>query len=1112
MRLIKVLFAFACSGLLYSCGETSQETKTKEAPQKSPEMGFKALSGSESGIDFMNALREDNRINYFTYQYMYMGGGVSIGDINNDGLPDIYFTGNRVENKLYLNKGDMKFEDITATAGLQGDDRWYTGVSMVDVNNDGYLDIYICVSGKFATKENQLFINNRNLTFTESAEAYGLNSDSPSVQAGFFDYDKDGDLDMYLANYPPTSFVVKNKYYAEKMHNAADNETDKFFRNDGDAGFVDVTDEVGIRNFGLSLSTSISDYNNDGWQDVYVSNDFNSPDYLYINQGDGTFKNELHSYTQHTANFGMGSDAADINNDGLMDLMQLDMMAENNKEQKTNMPSMNPKKFNEAVDLGLHYQYMRNCLQLNNGNGSFSDIAELAGVDATDWSWAVLLMDMDNDGWKDIFISNGMRRNVNDKDFNIDMQKKSQAGLIDKKRPLDLVVQMTEIPIHNYTYKNKGDLTFEKKINEWGIDFKGFTNGVAYGDLDADGDLDLVLNNLDDMAMVYENNASSRADGNYLSVKLKGKKDNRFGLGTKVYVKNGAQEQFQEMMTARGFQSSVEPILHFGLGTATSVEELRIVWPDGSVQRKKNVAAGQQLEIVQGGHKIDLKETLSHNFLEKTNALGIDYTHQENEYDDFKKEILLPHKMSQFGPGIGVADINGDGKEDFYVGGAAGTAGALYVQNSKGNFEKKAFRDATKDKACEDIQSVFFDLENDGDMDLYVVSGGNEFEKNDSELQDRIYINDGKGNFKKSKDSLPKMLASGACVAVNDYDGDGDNDLFVGGRLVPGKYPFPARSYLLQNNGGKFTDVTSKLAPDLLYAGMVTSALWTDFNGDGSSDLMLTGEWMPIRFIEQKNNRFVDQTASYGFENTTGWWFSLEKADMDGDGDEDYVAGNLGLNYKYKGSEKEPFHVYANDFDQNGSMDIVLGYYNNGKAYPVRGLQCSTEQCPTIWNKFNTYTSFGSATLDMVYGADKLEESLHYEAKIFESCYIENKGNGNFKLSPLPHMAQISSVNSLLLHDFDEDGNKDILLAGNMHGSEVETPRNDAGIGLWLQGDGSGNFNAVASKESGFYAPHVVNDMKLIEKDNELLILLGNNNEAMQTFVVPKTNKVAIQE
>jgi len=1111
MKLTKGLIAFLLGVILYSCASEKKE-KVEEITTVEEAMGFIALHDSTTGVKFKNVLKEDQKVNYFTYEYMYMGGGVSIGDINNDNLPDIYFTGNRVENKLYLNKGNMQFEDISRIAGVEGDKRWYTGVSMVDINNDGLLDIYLSVSGNFGTNENQLYINNGNLSFTESAASYGINDKGSSVQSEFFDYDKDGDLDLYLANYPPTPFNSPNEYYHEKMQNPKDDETDRLYRNDGENGFTDVTDEAGIRNFGLSLSTSISDYNNDGFQDVYVSNDLISPDFLYINQGDGTFKDEIKSYTQHTAQFGMGSDAADINNDGLIDLMQLDMMAEGNKKQKTSMQSMDPEGFYGAVNMGMHYQYMRNCLQINNGNGSFSDVAELAGIEATDWSWAVLLMDMDNDGWKDIFVSNGVRRNVNDKDYMKSLKKKEAKGLIDLSQPLILVEEMPEDPVNNYTFQNKKDLTFEKKIHEWGIDFEGYTNGVAYGDLDGDGDLDLVLNNLDERSIIYENNASSRKDGNYLRIKLKGTTDNSFGLGARVYIKSGELEQWQEMMPVRGFQSSVEPILHFGLAESKTVDLLRVYWLDGSVQEMRDLQAGQQLEIIQqtGDGQQKPEESLIANFREKTDELGIDYLHKENEYDDFAKEVLLPHKMSQFGPGIAVGDVNGDGKDDFYVGGAAGMSGMFYVQNSQGGFSKKVSKDVEKDAASEDIQATFFDVENDGDLDLYVVSGGNEFVADAKELQDRLYLNDGNGNYKKTE-ALPEMLTSGSCVVSNDYDKDGDIDLFIGGRLIPGKYPFPARSYLLQNNGGVFTDVTADQAPDLVNAGMVTSALWTDFNNDGTSDLMVTGEWMPIRFFEQKNKKFSDRTADFGFENTTGWWFSLAMADMDGDGDQDYVAGNLGLNYKYSGSIKEPFHVYADDFDENGSMDIVLGYFNGGKAYPVRGLQCSSEQIPSIKDKFETYDSFGEATLDKVYGADKLKKALHYEAKLFASSYIENKGGGKFELKPLPNMAQISSVNSILLYDFDGDGNKDILLAGNMHESEVETPRNDAGIGLWMKGDGLGNFIPVPTLKSGFYAPNVVNDMKLLEKENELLILLGNNDAKMQSFALSKSGKLAKQ-
>jgi len=1109
LSLISILLTFS------ACNSNEGSDKSNIKDEKYAEMGFVALSDSITHVDFKNKLNETNQFNYFVFPYMYMGGGVSIGDINNDGLPDIYFTGNMIYNKLYLNKGNMEFADITLEAGVQGDNRWYTGVNMADVNNDGYLDIYLCASASFPKKENQLFINNGDLTFTESAAKYGLNDIGPSVQSAFFDYDKDGDLDMYLANYPPTQFSAPNKHYYMKMRNPADNETDRLYRNDGENGFVDVTNQAGVRNFGLSLSTSVSDFNQDGWLDIYVSNDFISPDNLYINQGDGTFKDELRSYTKHTAQFGMGSDFADINNDGWTDLMQLDMMAENNKQQKTNMASMNPKLFYNAVELGFHYQFMRNCMQINNGNGTFSDVAEFAGVDATDWSWAALILDMNNDGWKDLFISNGTRRSINDKDYINMLQKKNQTGQLNRQNLVELVENMPVFPVSNHTYQNMGDLSFEKRIQDWGMDFEGFTNGVAYGDLDADGDLDMVLNNLDAKAMIYENKASEMANGNYIQIKLKGKQDNVFGFGSRVRIKSGELEQWQEMMPSRGFQSSVEPLIHFGLGDLTQVDEIEVRWCNGGIQKMESVEANQTLEIEQKANLPLYKKTNQRSdltFEDITENVGIQHKHLENPYDDFKRQVLLPHKMSEFGPCMAVADINGDDLEDFYVGASVGQAAVIYVQDAANGFRKLNTQDFEKDKASEDMDALFFDFDKDGDQDLYVVSGGNEYELGSAELQDRLYINDGKGNFKKSINIIPNTKNSGGIAKAYDYDQDGDLDLFVGGRQIPGKYPFAPKSYLLENDNGKFKDVIAEIAPDLEKVGMVCDVLWTDINGDDNIDLILAGEWMPIQFFQQENGKFLDKTKDFGFENTNGWWFDLKEKDMDGDGDLDIVAGNLGLNYKYKGSVEEPFQIFAGDFDKNEKWDVVLSYYNQGKAYPVRGLQCSSEQMPSIKKKFKNYTDFGEATIEKVYGQEQLNNALRYDAKQFASVYIENKGNGNYEMRALPNMAQISCVNSILLEDFDKDGIQDILIAGNMHGSEVETPRNDAGIGLFLKGDGKGDFVAVTTKESGFYAPHVVNDMEVLNWNGEKIILIANNNEALQLVSFSSTEKLTAKK
>jgi len=1041
-----------------------------------------------------------------------MVGGISAGDINNDGLIDLYFTGNMVPNKLYLNKGNLQFEDISEAAGVSGDNRWYTGVTMADVNADGFLDIYCSVSGLYGTKENQLFFNNGDLSFTESAAEYGLEDKGNSVQATFFDYDKDGDLDMYQANYPPTPFDAPNRHYLMKMYFAQDQEKDKLYQNNG-GKFTDVSEEAGLATFGLSLSATIADLNSDGWPDIYVSNDFSSPDYLFLNKKDGTFYEAVRAVTRNTSFYGMGVDIADFNNDGLLDILQVDMTAEDNRRSKANMASMNPELFWSTVNSGFHYQYMQNSLQLNNGNlrdtlPDFSNISRLAGVSSTDWSWGPLFADLDNDGWKDIYVSNGTRREINNRDFFLAWEAEG--------RPMDRLLERTkEIPsepLDNYAYRNKGDLTFEKMNREWGIQFEGFSNGVVYADLDNDGDLEIVTNNIDDTVSFFENRNIS---GNkFIGLRFNGPSKNPNGLGTRVEIFGNGHMQVQELTLSRGFQSSVAPEMHFGMGQTQRLDSLKVIWPDGKVEIRRDVNTDQIL-VLDHAAAISVSEpihTKDDNIFERSDQLA-GFRHMENAYDDFITEILLPHKTSMLGPHLAVGDINGDEKADLILGNAAGYSTGIYIQQENG-FQKLNPDWLEEHSVFEDMGVHLFDADEDGDNDLYMVSGGNEFPQGSPELQDRFYVNDGAGNFTYAQTALPQITESGSRVKSHDFDKDGDLDLFVGGRLVPGSYPSPARSYLLENRSTdkqiKFVDVTRELVPTLLKAGMVTDALWTDYNGDGLTDLIISGEWMPITVLEFDGNQFRNRTQDLGLQETTGWWFSLEEGDFDRDGDLDYIAGNLGLNFKYQATDSASFDIYYNDFDRSGSKDIVLSYFNGGKKYPLRGRECSSQQMPGIKKKFENYASFSTATLEDVYTEKMLKEALHYQVKSFASVYIENDG-GDLKLRPLPISAQISSIHQILADDYDGDGLLDAVIAGNLHMAEVETPRNDAGIGLFLKGHGDGTFTAIEGKNSGLYAPGDIKDAGAITINGQKHLVFAKNSDSLQFVRVKQdlTRKLA---
>lgn len=1061
---------------------------------------FRKLDSKSTGIDFSNTLVETDSMNYFKYTSIYMGGGVSAGDINNDGLTDLFFTGNQVKNRLFLNQGNLQFKDITEIALVSGDNRWYTGATMADVNGDGYLDIYCSVAGIAIERRNQLYINNGGETFTEMGEAYGVNDAANSMQGTFFDYDNDGDLDLYVANYPISNVNTSNFTYSNRMKHVTNEESDKLYRNDGDK-FTNVSEQAGVKSYGFSLGVTAGDINNDGWQDLYISSDYSIPDYVYINNGDNTFKNVVKEAASHTSFYGMGVDVADINNDGFLDVFQADMDSNSSRRQKANMSSMNPKAFKEIIYMGFHYQYMHNCLQLNTGifeDGvpQFTNISRLTGTSSTDWSWAPVFADFDNDGNKDLFITNGVRREINNTDFFNTYSKNDTTHLTDLEKSLKIPSEKTD----NFMFKNNGHLDFQKVNKEWGIEHKGFSNGIAYADLDNDGDLEIITNNVDEFASVYENKSSDI--NNYISIEFKGEHKNKFGLGNRVYIMTKEETQMQELTLSRGFQSSVAPKLHFGLNKNKTIDQLKVVWTDGKTQILKNVKVNQNLILNYEDSSEETAEIVKTNTLFKT----IDspslpkHKHIENEYDDFIKQVLLPHKMSAFGPALAVGDLNNDGLDDFFVGGSHGNIGQLYFQTNN-DFTEASIKFLQVDKLSEDVGALIFDADADGDNDLYVVSGGYEFSANSKYFQDRLYINNGKGEF--TKGTLPTMNISGSKVYNADFNKDGKQDLLVLGRQVAGQYPFPTNSYLLLNKSTEneviFSDETQKMTKDFINLGMATSVVITDIDNDTWLDIIVVGEWMPIKVFKNKKTHFEEVSSQMGLnkENSTGWWWSIKSGDFDNDGDQDFIVGNNGLNYKYKATQDETFDIYVKDFDNNNSEDIVLSYYSEGEQVPVRGRSCSSQQIPAIKNKFKDYNSFSKATLVDVYTEEELEQSLHYQVKSFASIYLENK-DGQFISHNLPVEAQFSSINQTIVEDFNKDGNLDIIIAGNLYVSEVETPRNDASFGYYLEGNGKGNFKAIDTQKSGLFIKGDTKDLSKIKIGNDDYIIAAKNNDEIQ--------------
>ncbi len=1081
-----------------------------------PSIGFTKIPASKSGIDFANTLEETHSYNYFTYPYMYLGGGVAIADINNDGLEDIFFSGNMVENKLYLNRGDFRFEDITVSAGIQGDDRWYSGVSFVDINTDGFVDLYCSVNGKFGPHNNELYINNGDNTFTEKAADFGIDCPNISMQSTFFDYDLDGDLDLYVANYPPTSFVAPVEYYHYMLENHPKFDSDQLFRNDG-GKFTDVTEEAGLRNFGLSLGVVASDINNDGYPDIFISNDFNAPDFLYLNNQDGTFTDITDTSLQQISFFGMGADISDYNNDGLVDIFQLDMSAEDNFRSKANMSAMDPAAFYSSVGLGLNHQYMYNSLQLNQGSlegeiPMFSNVSRLAGVASTDWSWAGLVADFDNDGWKDIFVTNGVRRDVNNKDFYAEHREffnkmENDSAYHGKEEQVELKNYLDKLPsqkMPNYMFQNQHDLTFKKVADAWGFKEETFSNGVAFSDLDNDGDLDLVINNLEDIASIYRNESSN----NYLTCEIDG--DGKvLEQGTRLFLYTTEGFQMQECNQVRGYLSSVTPRLHFGLGDVERVDSLVIQWSDGKKSVLTNVKSNQFLELSYSDfEKTDQeKDFQPKNRLFTNRPMQEPFKHRENNYNDFEIEVLLPHKNSTWGPCLAVGDLNEDGLDDYVAGGAIGQVSEIYLQTSQGDFELLEIPDFVKDRYHEDLGIELFDADGDEDLDIYIVSGGNELPAGSPAYEDRLYINQGNGAFSRATNALPKVHVSGRAVSACDYDQDGDLDLFVGGRLVPRNYPKPAASYILRNESTdeiRFEQVESEGWDTM---GLVTDAKWIDFDADGWQDLVLVGEWMPITFLKNNQGTFENVTKSKLPGNTRGWWYSVAEGDFDGDGDVDLIAGNLGKNYKYKASNENPFKIYLNDFDRNRTGDIVLSYEVGDTEYPVRGRQCSSEQMPAIKMKFKDYNSFASATLSQIYTTEMLENSLSYEVQSFASVYLENV-DGTFNIRPLPNDAQISSINEMLVNDFNGDGHLDVVAMGNLYNAEVETPRNDASFGWYLAGDGKGNFRSVPMNESGLMVVGDVRGLEFIKVEGKSHMLVARNDDYVQMIEIQQPSAI----
>ena len=1093
---------FLTLGILVSCSQKDQHV-------------FTLLSADETGIDFTNELILSEDFDVFRYRNYYNGGGVAIGDINNDSLPDVYLTANMQPNRLFLNKGDFEFEDITKLAGVSGDKVWSTGVSMADVNGDGWLDIYVCNSGDVegGRRENELFINQGDATFTEQAADYGLDDRGFSTHAVFFDYDLDGDLDAYVLN---NSFrPVSTLGYENIRHERDSTGGDKLYRND-DNHFVDVSDSAGIYGsvIGFGLGVTITDVNQDGWSDIYVSNDFFERDYLYINQQDGTFIDELPERMGHISHFSMGADAADLNNDGYPEIFVTDMMPATDHRLKTmtNFESYDVHQRKLAND--YYEQYMRNTLQLNSANGTFREIGQLAGVEATDWSWGALIADFDNDSHKEIFVSNGIYRDVTDQDFIAYIGSDKAILTAMRKESIDfqeLVDRMPSTRLSNYLFHRDSSLSYQNVSTDWGLDEPSFSNGAAYGDLDNDGDLDLIVNNVNQAAFVYRNNTEQFAKNNHLKLSFRGPQHNRFGVGARVYAYARGKQVMVENVPTKGFQSSVDYAMVVGLDSLAVVDSLTVHWGyDRKVQTLYDVPTNQSLtlDIADASSvKLDTLTEPSTVFQPKKVTLTPSFRHQEDPFVDFNYERLTYHMLSREGPALAVADVNQDGRDDFYIGGAAGKAGRLYLQTNTGDFDAVDNASFTVDSVHEDVDALFFDADGDQDMDLYVVSGGNAFRENASEYQDRLYLltqNDrGQPVYEKQANALPRIAAMGSCVTSADYDQDGDQDLFVGSRAVPLKYGLPASSFILENDGqGTFNDATLRVSPRLNNIGMVTDATWVDIDNDNDQDLVVVGDWMPITLFKNNGANLERLNNVPGLTQSEGWWRSVMATDINHDGEIDLIAGNWGTNSRFRASPSQPLELYVSDFDNNQTLDPVFAYYQGDSLFPVALRHDLLQQLNSLKKQFVHYQDYAGKTMSEIFTAEQLEKALVNKVYHLESSTVINNGDGSYTLTRLPEEVQFSPVFAIASGDFNP-GNVDtteLVLAGNFSGVKPEEGRYDANQGLLLHEE-DGKLVMTNNQQTGLRIDGEARKIATARTANDKkLLIVAKNNDAPEFY------------